>query len=75
MNLEIIHNFEKFLRNKGYSPQTIHTYTKALEQVPDSWNVTEPQLLYEHINYALFFSEAIFSTSSMVSSVYAAISS
>ena len=46
MNLEIIHNFEKFLRNKGYSPQTIHTYTKALEQVPDSWNVTEPQLLY-----------------------------
>jgi len=26
-------------------------------------------------NYALFFSEAIFSTSSMVSSVYAAISS
>ena len=32
MNLEIIHNFEKFLGNKGYSPQTIRTYTKALEQ-------------------------------------------
>ena len=38
MNLEIIHNFEKFLGNKGYSPQTILTYTKALEQAPDSWN-------------------------------------
>ena len=41
MNLELIHNFEKFLENKGYSPQTIHAYTKALEQAPDSWNVTE----------------------------------
>ena len=40
MNLEIIHNFEKFLRNKGYSPQTIHTYTKALEQwIPSVENV------------------------------------
>lgn len=63
MNLEIIHNFEKFLRNKGYSPQTIHTYTKALEQVPDSWNVTEPQLLYEHINYTLTDNNQTFSPS------------
>lgn len=53
MNLEIIHNFEKFLENKGYSPQTIHTYAKALEQAPDSWNATDPQLLYEHINQTL----------------------
>lgn len=53
MNPEIIYSFEKFLENKGYSPQTIRTYTKALEQAPDSWNVTEPQLLYEHINHAL----------------------
>lgn len=42
MNLEIIHNFEEFLGNKGYSSRTIHTYTKALEQAPDSWIVTEP---------------------------------
>ena len=53
MNLELIHNFEKFLENKGYSPQTIHAYTKALEQAPDSWNVTETQLLYEHIKHTL----------------------
>ena len=63
MNLEIIHNFEKFLRNKGYSPQTIHAYTKALEQAPDSWNVTEPQLLYEHINYTLTDNNQTFSPS------------
>lgn len=61
MNLEIIYNFEKFLRNRGYSPQTIHTYTKALEQAPDSWNVTEPQLLYEHINYTLIDNNQTFS--------------
>lgn len=54
MNSETIHNFEKFLENKGYSPQTIHTYSKALEQVPDSWNTTDSYLLYEHINRALF---------------------
>lgn len=53
MNLEIIHNFEIFLGNKGYSPHTIHTYAKALKQAPDSWNVTEPQLLYEHIIHTL----------------------
>lgn len=63
MNLEIIHNFEKFLGNRGYSPQTIHTYTKALEQAPDSWNVTETQLLYEHINYALADNNQTFSPS------------
>ena len=63
MNLEIIHNFEKFLENRGYSPQTIHAYTKALEQAPDSWNVTETQLLYEHINYALADNNQTFSPS------------
>ena len=54
MNLEIIYNFEKFLENKGYSPQTIHMYTKALEQAPDSWNTTDSYLLYENINQTLF---------------------
>lgn len=63
MNLEIIHNFEKFLENRGYSPQTIHAYTKALEQAPDSWNVTETQLLYEHVNYALADNNQTFSPS------------
>lgn len=63
MNLEIIHNFEKFLENRGYSPQTIHAYTKALEQAPDSWNVTETQLLYEHINYTLADNNQTFSPS------------
>lgn len=63
MNLEIIHNFEKFLGNKGYSPRTIHTYMKALEQAPDSWNVTEPQLLYEHIIYTLTDNNQTFSPS------------
>lgn len=61
MNLEIIHNFEKFLENRGYSTQTIHAYTKALEQAPDSWNVTETQLLYEHINYTLADNNQTFS--------------
>lgn len=63
MNLEIIHNFEKFLENRGYSPQTIHAYTKALEQASDSWNVTETQLLYEHINYTLADNNQTFSPS------------
>lgn len=63
MNLEIIHNFEKFLENRGYSPQTIHAYTKALEQAPDSWNVTETQLLYEHINYTRADNNQTFSPS------------
>lgn len=54
MNPETIYNFEKFLENKGYSPQTIHTYTKALEQAPDSWNTTDSYLLYEQINRTLF---------------------
>ena len=53
MNQEIIYNFKRFLENKGYSPQTIHTYAKALEKAPDSWNVTDSQLLYEHINHTL----------------------
>lgn len=53
MNQEIIHNYEKHLENEGYSPQTIHAYVKALEQAPDSWNTTNPQLLYEHINHTL----------------------
>ncbi|MBQ8558419.1 MAG: tyrosine-type recombinase/integrase [Tyzzerella sp.] len=63
MNPEIIYNFEKFLKNKGYAPQTIHTYTKALEQAPDSWNVTDPQLLYEHINHTLTDNNQTFSPS------------
>ena len=53
MNQEIIYNFKRFLENKVYSPQTIHTYAKALEKAPDSWNVTDSQLLYEHINHTL----------------------
>ena len=61
MNPEIINNFEKFLENKGYSPQTIHSYTKALTQAPDSWNVTDPQLLYEHINHTLTDNNQTFS--------------
>ena len=44
MNLKIIHNFKKFLENRGYSPQTIHTYMKALEQAPDSWNENVKQI-------------------------------
>lgn len=63
MTPETIHNYEKFLENKGYSPQTIHTYTKALEQAPDSWNTTEPYLLYEHINRTLFDDNQSFSPS------------
>ena len=61
MNPEIIYTFEKFLENKGYSPQTIHTYMKALEQAPDSWNVTDSQLLYEHINRTLTNNNQTFS--------------
>ena len=63
MNPEIILNFEKFLEIKGYSPQTIHTYTKALEQAPDSWNATEPYLLYEHIKQTLIDDNQSFSPS------------
>lgn len=60
MNPEIIYNFEKFLENKGYSPQTIHTYARALEKAPESWNVTDSQLLYENINHTLIDNKQTF---------------
>lgn len=63
MNLEIIYNFEKFLENRGYSPQTIHTYTKALKHAPDSWDVTETPLLYEHITQTLIDNNQSFTPS------------
>lgn len=53
MNSKIIQSFADYLCDKGYSAQTIHAYSKALEQAPDTWNTKNRQELYEHINCCL----------------------
>lgn len=53
MNQTLINSYAEFLRKTGYSEQTIHAYSKALEQAPDTWNTNVPQELYEHINNTL----------------------
>lgn len=53
MDQTLINSYAEHLRNMGYSEQTIHAYSKALEQAPDTWNTNVPQELYEHINNAL----------------------
>ena len=53
MNQKIIHEVVEHLTLKGYSPITIRSYERALEQAPDTWNTKEPRKLYEHINSCL----------------------
>lgn len=53
MNQQLIQSYVEYLKEKGYSRQTIHAYSKALEQAPDTLNTQVPQELYEHINYVL----------------------
>lgn len=53
MNPQIIQKFAEYLKARGYAAQTIHAYSKALEQAPDTWNTDVPQELYEHINGSL----------------------
>lgn len=53
MNPELIQTFREFLKEKGYSKQTIHVYSKALEQAPDTWNNQATPELYEHITNTL----------------------
>lgn len=36
MNPKLIQKFTEFLKEKGYSRQTIHDYSKALEQAPNT---------------------------------------
>ncbi len=52
MNQSLISNYVEYLRKMGYSAQTIHTYSKALEQAPDTWDTNAPGKLYERINKA-----------------------
>ncbi len=61
MNLQIIQNYAEYLTEKGYSPQTIHAYSKALEQAPDTWNTDVAHKLYEHINQSLKIKQELFS--------------
>lgn len=49
MNQSLISSYVEYLRKIGYSAQTIHAYSKALEQAPDTWNTNVPKELYEHI--------------------------
>lgn len=44
----------------GYSAQTIHAYSKALEQAPDTWNTDIPRELHEHINNTLNLKQECF---------------
>ena len=53
MNQSLISSYVEYLRKMGYSAKTIHVYSKALEQAPDTWNTNVPGELYEHINNAL----------------------
>ena len=53
MNPKLIQKFTAFLKEKGYSQQSIHDYSKALEQAPNTWNTQVPQELYEHIIHTL----------------------
>lgn len=53
MNQSLISSYAEYLRKMGYSAKTIHTYSKALEQAPDTWDTNVPSELYERINNAL----------------------
>lgn len=53
MNQSLISNYVEYLRKMGYSAQTIHTYSRALEQAPDTWDTNVPGELYERINNTL----------------------
>ena len=53
MNQSLISNYVEYLRKMGYSARTIHTYSKALEQAPDTWDTNAPGKLYERINNTL----------------------
>lgn len=60
MNPQIIQKFAEYLKARGYAAQTIHAYSKALEQAPDTWNTDVPQELYEHINGSLQSKQELF---------------
>lgn len=60
MNPQIIPKFAEYLKDRGYAAQTIHAYSKALEQAPDTWNTDVPQELYEHINGSLQSKQELF---------------
>ncbi|MDE6517240.1 MAG: tyrosine-type recombinase/integrase [Acetatifactor sp.] len=49
MNQSLINSYVEYLRKMGYSASTIHAYSKALEQAPDTWDTNVPGELYEHI--------------------------
>lgn len=53
MNQSIVNNYVEFLKELGYAPQTIHCYSVALEKAPDSWLLTSPESLHEHITKTL----------------------
>lgn len=42
MNQSLISSYVEYLRKMGYSAKTIHVYSKALEQAPDTWNTNVP---------------------------------
>lgn len=60
MNQSLISSYVEYLREMGYSAQTIHAYSKALEQAPDTWNTNVPSELYEHINNTLNLKQEYF---------------
>ncbi|QHQ61068.1 tyrosine-type recombinase/integrase [Anaerocolumna sedimenticola] len=65
MNQRSIETFSAFLKTKGYAEQTIHSYSKALEIVSDTWDTDDPNVLYEHINSTLKTLEPTLKTSTM----------
>lgn len=53
MDQKSIKNYSAFLRTTGYAEHTIHLYSEALETVPDTSDIENPTLLYEHIKSLL----------------------
>lgn len=63
MNTLIIQEYVEYLKEKGYSAQTIAIYSRLLKKAPD-WDTQIPQELYENITNELKTKKEYFSTSS-----------
>ena len=62
MNQQKVAEYAEYLERKSYAESTVRCYSKALQQAPESWNTTEPDGLYEHINDTLASKQKFFST-------------
>lgn len=63
MKQSIVKHYVDFLRNQGYAPRTIICYSTALGKVPDSWLLTSPEQLHEHITRTLMEEHPVWNNS------------